>query len=107
MLPNLALLRFILLYLIFDVFTLCSTPTQYDGVKAKLLRRHIYFSIKKDKINQSVKLRRAKKSKEKVILKDCLLPDNGDDVNAAVIKAALKKEKCKQYYLIHKEIINY
>ena len=46
-------------------------------------------------------------AKEKALLKERSLPDEADDVNAATIKAELKQEKRKQYYLNQKETINY
>ena len=78
-----------------------------DKHAVQLLKSCIHYSIHKVELNQAAKLQRDKKAKEKALLKDHSLPDNVADVHAATIKAAVKKTKRKQYYLIHKETNNY
>ena len=60
------------------------------------LKRRLYYLIHKVAINKAVKLQRDKESQKKAL-------DKAAKASAAAIKAAAKKEKCKQYCLIHKK----
>ena len=54
-----------------------------DKRASQLLKRRLYYSIHRVKLNKAAKLRRDKKSQEKSLLKSCSLPNKVVEASAA------------------------